>query len=26
MNLEKLIPVALNYLSRPNLSKNEWKK
>ena len=23
MNLEKLIPVALNYLSRPNLSKNE---
>ena len=23
MNLEKLIPVALNHLSRPNLSKNE---
>ena len=23
MNLEELIPIALNYLSRPNLSKNE---
>ncbi len=26
MNLESLIPIALNYLSRPNLSENERKK